>query len=263
MIFKLSVIFPIFRLAYINLNQFLCFSGLMNCHSFCLWCCTSIAENQFRMSCDFLIDQAESLVSSCRPNKRKLFSLQNIVFAFSWNDYPPSCSPLLQINATILKNGFTPNFMLDHRITLDDGNNEQEIIGVMGAYHFNRKEAYVRAETTYATMMINNDEIRRNLNYHEDRNTLYQDYTKLALDINGVVWNVNQFVNRDKYSPERRAFDRAFIVIKSREIEVTAKSCKFCTCEQRATGREGDFRCQQRHQRLLCECLAEGRSVRG
>ena len=180
------------------------------------------------------------LMPLCKPDRLMTFLFFNRLIA--------------QVNDSLTSNGFTPNFVLDHRI-MSGGDKQEEVLGVRSYLQQNRRDAYLQQGGGYRVV----SDTDTTINYGDPDNSLHKDYTTLALELGGAVWNANQFINKHPLAGERRAFTRAFTTIKTDEITGTARSCKLCTCED--DGLSGLFRCQQQFNAELCDCLAEGGTV--
>ncbi|XP_065178736.1 uncharacterized protein LOC135809334 [Sycon ciliatum] len=164
-----------------------------------------------------------------------------------------------QVRTEILRNGFTANFILDHVIRLVR-DKSQEVLGVRSVLFNQTKLTYIQPDFRdlgAGFSAVDPDSSSLTVDYSESYGTVNEDWTQLALDLGGVLWNMNNFINRHPQSSAYVAFSAAFRNIKAQEITTAARSCKLCSCVDGGDG-TGQFRCAQQPNDIYCRCREAG-----
>lgn len=158
----------------------------------------------------------------------------------------------------ILQKGFTPNFVLDHRIQLVRDKSE-EVLGVRSLLADSSRLVYLQRLFFGGFDTLDSSREDVVVDYNSAFGTADEDYTQFALSMGGVIWNVNNIIDRHVASSARRSFTDAFRTVKVQEIEAAAKSCKLCTCVERDGA--GQFHCAQQGDETYCKCRESGGTV--
>ena len=158
----------------------------------------------------------------------------------------------------MLRNGITPNFILDQQILI--GNDKpEEVLGIRSLLPGpeGNRLAYIRERNSRYRSQLIDDTVT--VDYSLLQGSVQQDYTDLSFSLGGMMWNLNVFRFQVPDSVVRASFLNAFKDVKSQEIVTSATACKYCTCED--DGAQGRFRCQLQYDETYCGCRASGGTV--
>lgn len=152
--------------------------------------------------------------------------------------------------------GLSPNFVLDHRLLLIR-DKEEDVFGMRFIVKDGIHQVYVRTPARGLYQVETDAEFP--IDYQQTFGSINNDYTQLALELGGAVWNVNIFHKNLPFSSTVRGFRNAFRDTKLGEIGESARACKLCTCED--DGLRGRFACAPHVDANFCQCRARGDSV--
>lgn len=154
---------------------------------------------------------------------------------------------MLRVKMELLKNGFLANFIVNHPLQAGF-DKEEDVFAVRVDRRTNTLSAVLRNKAS-VLRKVSNAFVNFTASGLGNTN---RDYTQLALEVGGVVWNVNM-IDTGSVAVQN-AFNHAFSTVKATEIFLQAKSCKVCECLA-----SGGLRCRLIRDQAACRvrCLQQ------
>ncbi|XP_065174514.1 sushi, von Willebrand factor type A, EGF and pentraxin domain-containing protein 1-like [Sycon ciliatum] len=145
------------------------------------------------------------------------------------------CPPGISRNATaqaLQANGFLANFIVNQQL-LAGYDKEEDVFAIRRSHSDGSVSAVLRNKKSNLRKVT---DVYVNFTRNSTDNT-NEDYTQLALENGGIVWNLNM-LKTGSINVEN-SFKFAFRTVKSSEVYLQAHSCKTCTCLE-----SGNMQCQ-------------------